>query len=115
MERSEKTITSLIWTVIITPEALEMIDEIADRRIRRIIESGIDKLEREPDKQGKPLGKQLVGHRSKKVAAGRYRIVYRMDYPKQIVYVKGVGIRKEGNRNDVYVILTKRLLKSPFK
>jgi mRNA interferase RelE/StbE len=64
---------------------------------------------RNPHQQGKSLRKELAGKRSKKVAGGRYRIVYETDLENHMVYIKGVGIRKEGSKDDVYERMKKRL------
>ena len=99
----------MTWKIVIAPEALKMIEGITDRRVRGIIERSIDGLELDPDRQGKPLGKELSGNRSKKVAGRRYRIVYRIDFQKHVVYIKGIGIRREGSKNDIYERMKKRL------
>jgi hypothetical protein len=52
MERSQKEAETLKWTIIIAPEALEMIERITDRRVRGIIERSIDRLEQEPPSAG---------------------------------------------------------------
>ena len=38
-----------------------------------------------------------------------YRIVYRVDKDKIIVVIIGVGMRREGDRQDIYTILDKEL------
>ena len=62
----------------------------------------------EPKKQGKKLVKDLSGFLSVH-AAGRYRIIYKIDKPTVIVYVLAAGIRKEGDRKDIYKIAKKLL------
>ena len=42
---------------------------------------------------GKPLVDKLIGLRSMRV--GKYRIVYNVDKKKSIIYVRGIGHRKE--------------------
>jgi len=65
-------------------------------------------LSEEPEKQGKNLIQDLSGFRSVH-AAGRYRIIYKIDKKTVIVYVLAAGIRKEGDKKDIYRIV-KRLL-----
>ena len=68
----------------------------------------IDGLSEEPDKQGKKLVEKLSGFRSIH-AAGRYRIIYKIDKQTVIIYVLAVGIRKEGDKKDIYEIAKKLL------
>jgi mRNA interferase RelE/StbE len=42
-------------------------------------------------------------------AAGRYRIIYKIDKKTVIVYVLAAGIRKEGDKKDIYKIAKKLL------
>jgi mRNA interferase RelE/StbE len=65
-------------------------------------------LSDEPDKQGKKLVKDLSGFRSVH-AAGRYRIIYKIDKKTVIIYVLAAGIRKEGDKKDIYKIAKKLL------
>jgi mRNA interferase RelE/StbE len=68
----------------------------------------IAKLSDEPEKQGKMLVKDLSGFRSIHVA-GRYRILYKIESKTVIVYVLAAGIRKEGDKKDIYQIAKKLL------
>jgi mRNA interferase RelE/StbE len=65
-------------------------------------------LSDEPDKQGKKLVKDLSGFRSVH-AAGRFRIIYKIDKKTVIIYVLAAGIRKEGDKKDIYQIAKKLL------
>jgi len=94
-------------TVELTEEALEMLREIEDRRVRGKLFERIQKLAEEPEKQGKPLVDELVGFRSVRAVGQRYRIVYEINEGLVKVLVVGVGIRKEGHRIDVYARMTK--------
>ena len=109
MERSEKETGPVIWNIVIEPEALDMIGEITDRRIKKIIAKTIDGLNLEPDKQGYSLTDELAGHRAKRAVGQRYRIIYRCDSDKHQVSIVGVGIRRQGSRKDVYFQVTKKL------
>ena len=68
----------------------------------------IQELSDEPEKQGKKLVKDLSGFRSVH-AAGRYRIIYKIDKRTMIVYVLAAGIREEGDKKDIYKIAKKLL------
>ncbi|MDY6839499.1 MAG: type II toxin-antitoxin system RelE/ParE family toxin [Thermodesulfobacteriota bacterium] len=96
------------YRVLITDTCLGLIARIPDKIIQREILNRIEKLSHEPDKQGKGLVKDLARFRSVH-AAGRYRIIYKIDKQTVIVYNLAAGIRKEGDKKDIYEI-AKRLL-----
>ena len=79
-----------------------------DKKIQRTILDRIKNLSDEPDKQVKRLVKDLSGFHSIH-AAGRYRIIYKVDKQTVIVYVLAAGIRKEGDKKDIYRIAKKLL------
>lgn len=99
------------YTIEITPKALEMLKNIQDRRLRQKIVERIDGLVKEPQKQGKELAAELEGYRSLRAVGQRYRIIYRIDGDKVVVVVMAVGIRKEGDKKDIYA-LAKKLIRS---
>ena len=96
------------YRILITDTCLRLIERIPDKKIQRSILDRIQKLSEEPEKQGKKLVKDLAGFRSVH-AAGRYRIIYRMDSRTVIIYVLAAGIRKEGDKKDIYKIAKKLL------
>lgn len=98
------------WRVELTPRALEHLAAISDVRVRQQIARRIEELQTEPEKRGKPLLGELAGLYSLRAVGQRYRILYRIDREKIIVYVVAVGIRKQGGTDDIYT-LAKRLLK----
>jgi len=98
----------LSYRVLITDTCLDLIARIPDKRIQREILNRIEKLSHEPDKQGKNLVKDLSGFRSVH-AAGRYRIIYKIDKQTVIIYILAAGIRKEGDKKDIYKIAKKLL------
>lgn len=87
-----------------------MLKTISDRRIREKIDEKINGLANEPEKQGKELGGELEGYRSVRAVGQRYRIIYRVDGENVVVVVVALGIRKEGDKKDVYK-LAQRLFK----
>ncbi|MDR3672262.1 MAG: type II toxin-antitoxin system RelE/ParE family toxin [Holophaga sp.] len=101
------------YAVHLTEEALDMLVEIQDRRVRQKIRDRIEKLEEDPDKQGKTLWDDLAGYRSVRAVGQRYRIVYEVKEDTVKVIVIGVGIRKDGDKNDIYAKLTGRSIKKP--
>jgi len=89
-------------TVRISTEALEQLKNIKDRSVRQELFERIKKLANDPEEQGKPLRDELAGLRSVKAVHRRYRIVYQVEREKVVVVVVAVGIRKEGDRADIY-------------
>ena len=98
------------YRILITDTCLTLIERISDKKIQRTILNRIERLAEEPDKQGKILVKELSGFRSIH-AAGRYRIIYKVDKNTVIIYILAAGIRKQGDKKDIYQI-TKKLLKA---
>ena len=96
------------YKILITDTCLTLIRRIRDQKIQRTILEHIQKLSDEPDKQGKKLVKDLSAFRSVN-AAGRYRIIYKIDKQMVIIYVLAAGIRKEGDKKDIYEIARKLL------
>jgi mRNA interferase RelE/StbE len=98
----------LRYRILITETCLSLINKLSDKKIQRTILDRIEQLSEEPDKQGKNLVQDLSGFRSVH-AAGRYRIIYKIDKKTVIVYVLAAGIRKEGDKKDIYKIAKKLL------
>jgi len=98
----------LKYRILITDTCLRLIEKIPNKKIQRSIFDRIQKLSDEPEKQGKKLVKDLAGFRSVH-AAGRYRIIYKIEKRAVIIYVLAAGIRKEGNKKDIYKIAKKLL------
>jgi mRNA interferase RelE/StbE len=98
----------LKYRILITDTCLTLLRRIRDKKIQRTILDRIKQLSDEPDKQGKKLVKDLSGFRSVH-AAGRYRIIYKIDKKTVIIYVLAAGIRKEGDKKDIYAIARKLL------
>lgn len=89
-------------TVRISTEALEQLKNIKDRSIRQELFERIQKLANDPEHQGKPLRNELAGLRSVRAVRQRYRIVYQVEREEVVVVVVAVGLRKEGDRSDIY-------------
>ena len=95
------------YKIEITPLAIELLSKVKDKREQQGLGKRIEQLKSEPDKQGKALSGGLKGYRSIRALGQRYRIVYRVDQEKIIVVIVGAGIRKEGDKKDIYKILNK--------
>jgi mRNA interferase RelE/StbE len=98
------------WEIIIMAPAKKQLKAILDRRIRQSVMERIEALKEGPEQQGKPLTNELAGLRSVRAVGQRYRIIYRVDAEQIVVLVLTVGLRREGDRADIYA-LTKRLLR----
>jgi mRNA interferase RelE/StbE len=103
----------MAYRVEFSTAAIEALEDISDRHTRAIILRRIGILTQEPNMQGKALRNELAGFRSVRAAGQRYRVIYRVNERDQQVEVHLVGIRKEGSRQDIYV-LAQRLLERGF-
>ena len=99
------------WQVEITKPALKQLEDIKDIRVRGKLFERIEQLEDDPEDQGKPLKDGLAGLRSVRAIGQRYRIIYRIENEQIIVFVVAVGLRRQGDRSDIYEIAA-RLLRS---
>lgn len=88
------------YRVLISNEAKSFLASL-DQKTLHVVARKIESLKESPEKRGKRLHGELAAYRSIP-AAGRYRIVYRIDSDAVVVLVVGVGFRKEGDRIDVY-------------
>ncbi len=88
-----------------------MIADVQDRRVRAKIVETIDGLAEDPEKKGKPLTAELDGYYSVRAVGQRYRIIYRIDNEKVVVLIVAAGLRKEGDRKDIYA-LAKKLIRA---
>ena len=86
-----------------------MLKNIKDRRINKTIQERIEKLIDDPEKQGKELHGELRGYRCVRAVGQRYRIIYRIKNSAVIVLIVAVGLRKEGDKKDVYKLAQKMI------
>lgn len=110
MGEGQEEARGLTYRIFITPTALDMLQGVADARIRSLVAKRIDGLAFEPEQQGKPLIGELAGLRSLRAAGQRFRIIYRVDRSRVTVTAVAVGLRRQGDRGDVYN-LARRLVK----
>jgi mRNA interferase RelE/StbE len=95
------------WEVIILPQAKKQLAAITDRRVQEKLKGSLKRLEYEPDKQGKLLADELAGYRSIRAVGQRYRIIYKVQENIVTVHVATFGMRKEGDKKDVYALAKK--------
>ena len=98
----------MTWRVFLTPTALRMLHAIksADAAAYRKILEKVRGLRNPPERQGRALVGPLKGLR-RIVAAGRYRVIYRILKETVIVHVLAAGVRREGDKRDIYEIAQK--------
>lgn len=89
------------YRVVVTTEAEKLLKAL-DPAVFQIIQNGVRKLQDSPE-LGKPLTGNLRGLRSWKVS--RYRIVCSLSERKETIVVVGAGLRKEGDKRDIYNLL----------
>ena len=97
----------MTWKIEITRVALACLKKISDRRIALALVEQIDKLVESPDLQGQALKGQLSGYRSVRAVGQRYRIIYILDHDRILVLVVGLGIQKDGGKQDIYALAQK--------
>ena len=96
------------FEVFITPTARELLGEIRRRNAatyRKVLDK-IRGLAERPENQGRALLGPLKGFR-RIVAAGRYRVIYRVVRETVAVHGVAAGVRKEGDQRDIYEIAQK--------
>jgi mRNA interferase RelE/StbE len=95
------------WQIKLTLPALRQLAAIRDTRVRESIGRRINALEHDPEQQGKPLVDELTDYYSIRAVGQRYRILYKLEAEQVIVVVVALGIRKEGDKKDVYALAKK--------
>ncbi|HSE96044.1 MAG TPA: type II toxin-antitoxin system RelE/ParE family toxin [Methylomirabilota bacterium] len=98
--------TGRLYAIRWTETALRMLEEIRDRRVRTAVFGRVGELAGAPE-LGKPLTGELGDYRSLRAAGQRYRILYRVERNVVTVLVVAVGLRKEGDRADIYRLAQK--------
>jgi len=95
-----------MYSVKLTEIAIEALKAI-DSNTRSQIVSKIEQLREEPLLLGKALVGPLKEFRSVRAAGQRYRIIFKVLQDQIIVIVVAVGIRKAGDKKDIYELMKK--------
>ena len=95
------------YRIALTPTAMQLLSDISDRRIRKKIGGVIDRLSEEHEKQGKAFLGELTGFRSVRAVGQRYRVIYKVTPEEILVVIVAAGIRKEGDKQDIYNLAKK--------
>jgi mRNA interferase RelE/StbE len=91
-------------------KSVELLNKIGNKKIQKSIINESKSLINNPGR-GKPLLAELKTSRSIRVYGGRYRVIYKVKNEENEIYIHVVGIRREGDTNDVYS-LAKKLFKA---
>ncbi|MBI2345706.1 MAG: type II toxin-antitoxin system RelE/ParE family toxin [Deltaproteobacteria bacterium] len=99
------------YRVVLTDEAAALLETIAyrDRRIAGKLADSMEDLSTVPQLKGRCLRGEFAGCLSRHCLGNRFRIVYTIHEPARTVEVISLGIRKAGDRKDVYE-LTRKIL-----
>lgn len=92
------------WRVELTVAAETLLNRINDRRVQDQLIKRMERLADFPEQQGKPLSGDLFGYYSVRAVGQRYRIIYQLDHQTVIVHVVALGIRKHGDKKDIYTL-----------
>ena len=107
MGSRQKETRLVTYRIELTLIALESLSAVTDTRVRQLIRDRIDGLVHEPEKQGKPLTRELDGLRSLRAVGQRYRVLFKVERSKITVLILTVGLRKEGDKKDIYALAKK--------
>ena len=95
-----------MYSIKLTEIASEALRSI-DAKTRSQILSKIDQLKEDPLLLGKALVGPLKEFRSVRAAGQRYRIIFKVLQEHIVVIVVAVGIRKSGDKKDIYELMKK--------
>ncbi|MBN2652579.1 MAG: type II toxin-antitoxin system mRNA interferase toxin, RelE/StbE family [Spirochaetales bacterium] len=95
-----------MYKIKLTKIAAENLSQI-DSSTRKQIINKIELLKSEPNLLGKSLKGPLADFRSLRAAGQRYRIIYKIVEQEVIVIGVAVGLRKDGDKKDIYQLMKK--------
>lgn len=93
-----------MYSIKITELAAQMLRSIESNARTQIL-AKIERLRDEPKLQGKALLGPLREFRAVRAAGQRYRIVFQIRDELVLVVVVAVGIRKTGDKKDIYELM----------
>jgi len=95
-----------MYKIKLTELATENIRKIDINAQKQIINK-IEALREEPLLLGKALKGSLKEYRSIRAAGQRYRIIYKVIETEIIIIIVAVGMRKDGDKKDIYELMKK--------
>jgi len=95
-----------MYSIKLTNIAAEFIKKLDKKSQSQIIEK-IELLKENPLEIGKQLKGNLKDYRSIRSVGQRYRIIYKVCETEVIVVIAAIGIRKYGDKKDIYELMKK--------
>lgn len=95
-----------MYKIKLTQIAADLLKKIDKGSQKQIIKK-LEELKEEPLRKGKSLKGNLSEFRSIRAAGQRYRIIYQIKDDELIIIIVAVGIRKDGDKKDIYNLLKK--------
>ena len=95
-----------MYKIKLTKIAAEYIKKLDSKAQKQIIEK-IELLKNNPKQVGKQLKGNLKEYRSIRSVGQRYRIIYQINEKEIIVIIVAVGIRRDGDKKDIYELMKK--------
>ena len=95
-----------MYKIKLTKTAAKNLKVIEKKTLKQILNK-IESLKDEPYLLGKPLKGPLSEYRSVRAAGQRYRVIYKVLNKEIIVIIIAVGIRKDGDKKDIYELMKK--------
>jgi len=95
-----------MYKIRITKIASEALKQLDKKTQIKIIQR-IEELKRNPALLGKQLKGPLKELRSIRAVRQRYRIIYKILETEILVIIVGIGLRKDGDKKDIYELMKK--------
>jgi mRNA interferase RelE/StbE len=95
-----------MYRIKVTKTAAEYIKKLDSKAQKQVIEK-IELLKNNPKQVGKQLKGNLKEYRSIRSVGQRYRIIYQIKEEEIIVIIVAVGIRRDGDKKDIYELMKK--------
>lgn len=95
-----------MYRIKLTKIAAENLQKIDKNTLSQIMNK-IESLQKEPELLGKALKGPLKEFRSLRAAGQRYRIIYKIIQKEIVIIIVAVGIRKDGDKRDIYALMKK--------
>ncbi|MBP7479433.1 MAG: type II toxin-antitoxin system mRNA interferase toxin, RelE/StbE family [Spirochaetaceae bacterium] len=95
-----------MYSIKLANIAAEFIKKLDKKSQSQIIEK-IELLKENPLEIGKQLKGNLKDYRSIRSVGQRYRIIYKVCETEVIVVIAAIGIRKDGDKKDIYELMKK--------
>ncbi len=105
---------NLVYKVKLTKIACEAVRKM-DAKMQAAIIKKIEAIALDPLLHGKQLRGPLKNLRLARTTGQRHRIIYRVIEEEVLVIVIAIGLRKEGDKKDIYELMKKYIRTGPLK